>query len=150
MRIILLNRDSQVQAGAAESLILLSQLHKFLFSKAGIANRVKWTAQALIIRTSSALDTYVPIAYEPLIFVLDTAWMVSLEAVPRVTYAEVVPAVLANEAAFLGHLVLFLPLPLHAHHFLPWTRKRSGLDLNPLKTLRKTPGSPSPPRSSPG
>jgi hypothetical protein len=29
MRIILLNRNSQVQAAAAESLILLSQLHKF-------------------------------------------------------------------------------------------------------------------------
>jgi hypothetical protein len=61
MWIALLNRDSQVQAGSAESLILLSQLHKFYFSKAGTANRVKWTAQALIIRMSSALDTYVPI-----------------------------------------------------------------------------------------
>lgn len=40
-------------------------------------------------------------------------------------------AVLANEAALLGHLVLILPLPLPAHLFLPSMREQSGPGLNP-------------------
>ena len=56
---IILDQDNPVQAYSAESFVLIPQLHKFYFSKANMANWVKWTAQALIIITFSAVDTYV-------------------------------------------------------------------------------------------